>query len=116
MNVVAWGAAIYYGVAVYTRAFGSYKQLLPLGLFQTALQQSIAVLGILLSLAGFPNVYAAPEYSFGGQSQWLHVVAHFTIGILVPSLLFWGLASLVLLVTKKMAARRPGAAARAASS
>jgi hypothetical protein len=105
MNVVAWAAALYYGVAVHTRGFGSYKQILPLGLFQTVLQQSIAVLGILLSIAGFPNVYAAPEYSFGGQSQWLHVLAHLTIGIVVPSLLLWGAASLVLVVTKRVAPR-----------
>ena len=105
MNVVAWAAAVYYGVAVHTKGFGSYKQILPLGIFQTVLQQSIAVLGILLSIAGFANVYAAPEYSFGAQSQALHVLAHLTIGIIVPPLLLWGVASLVLLITKKLAQR-----------
>jgi hypothetical protein len=105
MNVVAWAAALYYGVAVHTRGFGSYKQLLPLGFFQTLVQQSIAVLGILLSIAGFSNVYAAPEYSFGGQSQGLHILSHLTIGVVVPPLLLWGAASLVLLVTKRVAPR-----------
>ncbi|MGH9322122.1 MAG: hypothetical protein ACRD21_22295 [Vicinamibacteria bacterium] len=103
MNVVAWAAALYYGVAVHTRGFGSYKQILPLGIFQTVLQQSIAVLGILLSIAGFSNVYAAPEYSFGAQSQWFHILAHLTIGIIVPPLLLWAVASLVLFVTKRAA-------------
>jgi hypothetical protein len=109
MNVVAWAAAFYYGVAVRTRGFGSYKQILPLGIFQTVVQQAIAVVGILLSIAGFANVYAAPEYSFGGQNQWLHVLAHLTIGIIVPPLLLWAVGSLVMLVTKKLT-RRPAAA------
>jgi len=109
MNVVAWAGALYYGIAVHTRGFGSYKQLLPLAFFQTVLMQSIAVLGILLSIAGVPNIYAAPEYSFGTQSQWVHALAHVTVGIIVPSLLLWGVASLVLLITKKVA-RRPALA------
>jgi hypothetical protein len=109
MTAVAWAAALYYGVAVHTRGFGSYKQLLPLAFFQTVLQQAIAVLGILLSIAGLGNIYAAPEYSFGAQSQWIHVLAHLTIGIIVPPLLMWGVGSLVLLITKKVA-RRPAVA------
>jgi hypothetical protein len=105
MNGVAWAGAIYYGVAVHTKGFGTYRHILPLGFFQTVLQQSIAVLGILLAIGGYPNVYAAPEYSFAAQSQWSHVLAHLTIGIIVPPLLFWGVASLVMLVTKKVARR-----------
>jgi hypothetical protein len=34
MNVVAWAGALYYGVAVHTKDFGSYRQILPLGFFQ----------------------------------------------------------------------------------
>jgi hypothetical protein len=108
MNVVAWAGALYYGVAVYTKRFGSYKQILPLTFFQTLLQQGIAVIGILLAVGGFPNVYAAPEFSFGARSQWLHILAHLTIGIVVPPLLLWGFASLVMLIAKRVAApRRP---------
>ena len=109
MTVVGWAAILYYGVAVHTRGFGSYRQLLPLMLFQMLLVQSIAVLGILLAIAGFPNIYAAPEYSFGAQNQWLHALAHLTIGIVVPVLLGWGVASLVLLITKRVT-RRPALA------
>jgi hypothetical protein len=109
MNVVGWAGVLYYGVAVHTRGFGSYRQLLPLALFQITLQQLIAVLGILLAIAGLPNVYAAPEYSFGAQSQWLHALSHLTIGIVVATLLMWGVASLVLLVTRKIV-RRPALA------
>jgi len=108
MNVPLWAGTLYYGATVHTRGFGSYKQLLPLVLFQLLLFQAIASLGILLSIAGFPSIFAAPEYSLGGQSQWVHLLGHLSIGLLVPSLLLWGVASLVLLVTKKTA-RRPAA-------
>jgi hypothetical protein len=96
-------------VAVHTKGFGSYKQLLPLGFFQILVQQGIAVLGILLAIAGVSNIYAAPEYSIRGQSQWVHLLAHLTIGLVVPSLLTWGVSSLVLLVTKRLT-RRPALA------
>ena len=109
VNVVGWSAALYYGVAVYTSGFGSYKQILPLAFFQTVLAQAIAVLGILLAIAGLPNIYAAPEYSFGAQSQWVHALAHLTIGIVIPPFLLWGAASLALQITKKVASR-PAAA------
>jgi hypothetical protein len=109
MNVVTWAAAFYYGVAVHTRGFGSYKQILPLAFFQMVLQQVIAVAGILLAIAGLPNVFAAPEFSMGVQNQWIHLLAHVTVGIVVPTLLLWGVASLVLLVTRKVA-RRPAVA------
>lgn len=106
MNAVGWAGVFYYGVAVYTRGFGGYKQLLPLAFLQIVVQQAIAVLGILLAIAGLPNVYAAPEYSFGAQSQWLHALSHLTIGIVVATLLLWGVACLVLLITRKLT-RRP---------
>jgi hypothetical protein len=113
MTVVGWAAIIYYGVAVHTRGFGSYKQILPLVFFQILLVQAIAVLGILLAIAGLPNIYAAPEYSgppfARSANQWSHALAHLTIGIVVPTLLGWGVASLVLLITKKVS-RRPAVA------
>ena len=109
MNVVTWGSAFYYGIAAARTGFGSYRQLLPLMFFQMVVQQAIAVLGILLAIAGYPNIYAAPEYSFGAQSQWLHVLAHLTIGLILPSLILWGAGSLAMLVTKKLG-RRPAVA------
>jgi hypothetical protein len=110
MTVAGLLAVLYYGVAVHTHGFGSYKQLLPLMVFQVILVQSIAVAGILLAIAGLPNIYAAPEYSgppfARSSSQWTHVLAHLTIGIVAPVLLWWGVASLVLLITKKASVRR----------
>ncbi len=109
MNLVAWAGTFYYGFAVPTKAFGGYRQLLPLVFFQIALFQLVAVLGILFAIAGFGNIFAAPEYSVPGQGQGVHVLAHLTVGIVVPSLLTWGVASLVMLATRKL--RRPRTAA-----
>jgi hypothetical protein len=111
MSVVGWVAVLYYGVAVHTRGFGSYKQLLPLMIFQVVLVQAIAVAGILLAIAGLPNIYAAPEYSgppfARSHNQWNHALAHLTIGLTAPVLLGWGVGSLVLLITKRVARRPP---------
>ena len=113
MTVVGWAAFLYYGVAAHRRGFGSYKQLLPLMIFQVVLVQAIAVAGILLAIAGFPNIYAAPEYSgppfARSPNQWNHALAHLTIGIAAPVLLGWGVGSVVLLITKRVA-RRPAVA------
>src|ERR1043165_5295756 len=59
MTVVGWASIFYYGVAIQTRGFGSYRHLVPLVLFQMILVQTIAVLGILLAIVGRPNTYAA---------------------------------------------------------
>jgi len=113
LTVVGWAAALYYGVAVHTRGFGSYRHLLPLLFFQVVLVQAFAVAGILLAIAGVPNIFAAPEYSgppfARTPDQWSHLLAHVTIGIVAPVLLWWGVASLVLLITKRVA-RRPALA------
>jgi hypothetical protein len=113
ITAVGWAAAVYYGLAVHTRGFGTYRHLLPLLLFQVVVVQSIAVVGILLAIAGYPNIYAAPEFSgppfARSADQWDHALAHLTIGIVAPVLLWWGVASLVLRITKKVA-RRPALA------
>jgi hypothetical protein len=109
MNVVVWAGCLYYGAAVHTRGFGSYRQLLPLMIFAMLTMQSIAVLGILLSIAGTANVFTAPEFSFGVQSQWIHLLAHLTIGLVMPPLLLWAVSSVVMRVTKKVS-RRPAVA------
>jgi hypothetical protein len=105
MTVVTAAATFYYGVAVQTQHFGGSRQILPLVLFQMVVQQAIAVIGIMIAIAGFPNVYAAPEFTKGTSNQWVHALAHLTIGIVVPTLLMWGLGSLVLAVTRRLARR-----------
>lgn len=110
MNAVALGGALYYGVGVHTSGFGGYKQLLPLAFFQAVLLNGIVVVGILLSVVGWRNIFAAPEYSGPfAHNQWAHVLGHVTLGVIIPSLVLWGAASVVMLITKKVA-RRPAVA------
>jgi len=94
-------------VAVHTRGFGGFKQLLPLVFLQVTVLHVIAVLGIVLSIAGLPNVFAAPEYSgpVTPASQWLHALSHLTIGMVAAPLVLWGVSSLVLWTTKRFARR-----------
>jgi hypothetical protein len=96
---------LYYGVAVHTRGFGSYKQLYPLLLFQSLLGEGLVALGVVLGIVtGQDNIYTAPEYSGGGDGKnWLHVFAHLVIAAVVLPLVSWAISSLVLLVTKKVA-------------
>jgi len=107
VTVVLLAGVVYYGVAVYTSGFGSYKQLSPLVLFQSLLGEGLVALAIVLAiLTGTDNIYTAPEYSGGGDGKnWLHVLAHLVIGAIVLPLVSWGLSSLVMLVTKKVAPR-----------
>jgi len=107
VTVVLLLGVLYYGVAVHTRGFGSYKQLYPLGLFQSVLGQGLVALAIVLAiLTGRDNIYTVPEYSGGGDGKnWLHVVAHLVLGVVILPLVSWGVSSLVLLVTKKVAPR-----------
>ena len=107
VTVVLLAGVVYYGVAVYTSGFGSYKQLYPLMLFQSLLGEGLVALAVALAiLTGADNIYTAPEYSGGGDGKnWLHVVAHLVIAAVVLPLVSWGIGSLVMLVTKKVAPR-----------
>ena len=111
MNALLWTGAVYYGVAVYTRGFGSYKQILPQAFFQVLILHVVAVAGIVLSIAGFSNIFAAPEYSgpATAHNQWLHALSHLTIGMVAAPLVLWGAGSLAMWLTKKTA-RRPAVA------
>ena len=107
VTVVLLLGIVYYGVAVHTRGFGSYKQLYPLALFQSVLGEGLVALAIVLAiLTGTDNIFTAPEYSGGGDGKtWFHVVAHLVVAFVVLPLVSWGISSLVLLVTKKVAPR-----------
>ncbi len=96
---------LYYGVAVHTRGFGSYKQLYPLLLFQSLLGEGLVALAIVLAIVTTQdNIYTAPEYSGGGDGKnWMHVFAHVVVAAVILPLVSWAIASLVLLVTKKVA-------------
>ncbi|MGE0454572.1 MAG: hypothetical protein AB7O37_20005 [Vicinamibacteria bacterium] len=111
MNVPLWVGTLYCGIAARLTGFGSYRQLLPLVFLQLVPFHAVAVLGILLAIAGVPNIFAAPEYSptAEGVGQWAHVLAHLTIGMAVPTLLLWAVAAAAYRITHALA-RRPATA------
>ena len=90
------------------RRFGSYKQLLSLILIQSVLANSIAIIGIALTIAGFPNIFGAAEFSgpFYHAHQGAHILGHVIGGMGIFSLVGWGVASFVMLITKKVVPRR----------
>ena len=102
MTVVAIVATFYYGVAVYTKGFGSYRQLLPLLVIQAVVANLIVIVGILIAAAtGKPNIFTAPEYG-GTMSPAFHIAGHVVFGMIVGPLIGWAIASLVMLITKKV--------------
>jgi hypothetical protein len=108
VTVVLLAGLVYYGVRVHTSGFGSYKQLYPLVLFQSLVGEGLVALAVALGiLTGTDNIYTAPEYSGGGDGKnWGHVIAHLVVAAVILPLISWGLSSLVLFVTKKLAPRR----------
>ena len=107
VTVVLLLGTLYYGVAVHTRGFGSYRQLYPLSLFQSLLGEGLVALAIALGIVtGQDNIYTAPEYSGGIDGKnWQHVFAHVVVAAVVLPLVSWAVSSLVLLVTRKVAPR-----------
>jgi hypothetical protein len=102
---------IYYAIAVHTKGFGSYRQLLPLYFLQAVLAHGIIIAGIAIAaMTGKVNIYAADEYG-GGAGDGIHMAAH-TAAMLIAPLLSWIVGSIVLFVTKKVvkAERRPAPA------
>jgi hypothetical protein len=107
VTVVLLAGAVYYGVAVYTSGFGSYKQLYPLLLFQSLLGEGLVALAVVFAiLTGIDNIYTAPEFSGGGDGKnWVHVLGHVVVAAVILPLVSWGIGSLVMWVTKKAAPR-----------
>jgi hypothetical protein len=107
VTAVLLAGVVYYGVAVYRKGFGSYRQLYPLMLIQSIVGEGLVALGIALAiLTGRGNIYTAPEYSGGGDGgTWLHAGAHLFLGVIVLPLVSWAVGSLVMLVTRKVAPR-----------
>jgi hypothetical protein len=108
MTAVAFIGVIYFAIRVHTTGFGSYKQLLVLIALQNLASQVISIAGILISiLTGMGNIFSAPEFSFGGGNQWLHLAAHLLIGTTVGSLFPWAIGSLILFITRKVSGPVP---------
>ena len=100
---------IYYAVAVHTKGFGSYRQLLPLYFLQAVVANAIIIAGIAIAaMTGKVNIYAANEYG-GSLGAGVHAAAH-TAAMLIGPLISWIVGSIVLFVTKKVVKAAPTAA------
>jgi hypothetical protein len=98
---------LYYSLRVYTSGFGTYKHLLPLLVIQNTLAQSITVLGIAIAIfTGTNNIYTADGFSgpYEGRS-WLHAGGHILFGVILLSLVWWGVGAIIMFVTKKVVSR-----------
>lgn len=97
--------ALYYSISVYRSGFGSYKQLLPLLVIQNALAQFITVIGIAIAIfTNKDNIFTSDGFNgpYAGRS-WLHAGGHILFGVIVLSLGWWLIGSLIMLITKKVA-------------
>ena len=114
-SLVAWFSvtaittlgAFYYSISVYRSGFGSYKQLLPLLVLQNTLAQLIVVTGIAIAIfTNKDNIFTADGFSgpYQGRS-WLHAGGHILFGIILLSLGWWAIGSLIMWITKKVAPR-----------
>jgi hypothetical protein len=93
---------VYLAVRTHTSGFGSYRQLLPLMVITLGSASWVSGAAVVLAIAsGTDNIYSIPEYS-GGQDgkTFFHAFAHFFIAPFVAGLVAWGLASIVMLLTK----------------
>ncbi|HYR89913.1 MAG TPA: hypothetical protein VE422_37915 [Terriglobia bacterium] len=107
INIVVLAGLVYFAIAVHTKGFGSYKQLLGVLFIQTALAHVLIALAIALGiLTGTDSIYTAPEF-FGGNNgrNWAHVAIHLTLGVFLLPLIGWLIASPILFFTKKL---KPG--------
>jgi hypothetical protein len=93
---------VYLAVRTHTSGFGSYRQLLPLMVITLGAGSWVSGIAVVLAIAtGTDNIYSIPEYSGGGEGKtFFHAFAHFTFAPFIAGLIAWGLASLVMLVTK----------------
>ena len=102
ITAVAIASLVYYGITVHTKGFGSYRQLLPLLVIQSVVANLLVIVGILIAAAtGTPNIFTAPEYG-GTASVAFHIGGHVIAGMIVGPLIGWAIASLVMLITKKV--------------
>jgi lysylphosphatidylglycerol synthetase-like protein (DUF2156 family) len=104
ITIVGIIGLVYYAIRVHTSGFGSYKQLLALIVIQNIVAQAIIIAGIVIAIVTHKdNIFSAPEYSPTADGKtWLHAGMHLVLGVVVGSLLWWGIGSVIMWVTKKV--------------
>jgi hypothetical protein len=89
---------------VHATGFGSYKQLLGIFIMLNVVTQIISIGAILTAIAtGKDNIFSVPEYAFGSENKWLHVLLHASVGMIVGALMPWLIGSGILALTRKFA-------------
>jgi len=100
-------------VRVHTTGFGAYRQLLPVIFLQVFTAQIIIIAGIAIAIiTQHENIFtrnenvlpAADPGRIGAGATWTHASAHVGAMILL-SLAFWVVGSLVLLAARKLELR-----------
>jgi hypothetical protein len=104
MTILMWIAVVYYPLRVLATGFGSYKQLLGIFILLNVVTQVISIGAILIAItSGKDNIFSVPEYAFGSDNKWLHVLLHASVGMIVGSLMPWLIGSGILALTRKLA-------------
>jgi len=102
MSVVGFAGIVYYGVGVRRSGFGSYRHLLVLIFNQGLIANGMAILGICLAVAGWPNIYDVMEFrgpfATAETTPLQHGLAHLFIGTTVGTLVGWAMGSIVMAI------------------
>jgi len=92
----------YLAVRTHTSGFGSYRQLLPLMVITLGAASWVSGFAVVLAIVtGQDNIFSLPEYSGGEDGKtFFHAFAHFVLAPFVAGFIAWGLAALILRLTK----------------
>ena len=88
---------------IYIRRFGSYANVVLASLLLVVWSQLLIVSAIAFSaLTGIETVYDMPEFTFGMNTRWKHVVGTLTFGVGMATLFGAAMGCLLLWMLRKM--------------
>lgn len=100
ITVVGIAGSVYYAATVRRRGFGNYRHLLPLVFNQGLVANGIAIVGIGLAVAGYPNIYDVQEFrgpfATAETTPLQHALAHLFMGTTVGALVGWIITSILM--------------------
>lgn len=106
---------VYYSVRVPTSGFGTKRHLLPLLIIQNLIAQAIVISGIALAnVTGRDNIFTVSEHSsiYHNGRSWTHAAGHLIFNVIVLSVIWWAIGSIVIFILNKIEETRLHAAAR----
>jgi hypothetical protein len=103
MTVLLFIGIFYYALTVRRRGFGTYRHMLPMVFNQLMVAHIIAVIGIVLSANGYPNVFDAPEFRGpvedpNAVTPIQHILGHLLFGSWMGALVGWLVGCLVMAI------------------